>query len=192
VLDELARKAAGGDRVALREIYQRTAQRLFREVLAPVLSSRAACEDALKETFVSVLEHPDRLAAGEVFPYLATIARNKALDRRRRMATEGRFQLALAGELERAEAALPDPESAAVAAQARSLARDQVEAVLARMNPRYAQALRLRLLDDQGRAECAAKLGLVVGTFDVLFFRACKQFRGLYVEIYGNQGGGRP
>ncbi len=190
-LEGLARRAASGDRAALRELYRRTADRLFREVLVPVLGARAACEDALKETFVSVLEHPERLAAGEVFPYLATIARNKALDRRRRQATEGRFQEALAAELARAEATLPDPESLAQAAQARALAQKRVEQVLAQMNPRYALALKLRLLDELSRDACAAQLGITVGTFDVLLFRACKQFRGLDVETQGPQAEGR-
>ena len=94
LLQELARRAAKGDRGALREIYQRTADRLFREVLAPILASRAACEDALKETFVTAIEKAAQLDRGEVYPFLATIARNKALDRRRRLATEGRFQAA--------------------------------------------------------------------------------------------------
>ncbi|HEY3451135.1 MAG TPA: RNA polymerase sigma factor [Myxococcales bacterium] len=186
-LTELARRAAQGDQAALREIYERTADKLFREVLAPILCSRAACEDALKETFVTVLEKPQRLAEGEVFGFLATIAKNKALDRRRRMATEGRFQAALVAEIERAEAALPDPEGATQALEARAMARDQVEAVLARMHPRYALALKLRLLEERTREECAAELGTTIGAFDVAFFRACKQFRALYVESYGRK-----
>ncbi|MGC4121812.1 MAG: RNA polymerase sigma factor [Myxococcales bacterium] len=186
-LIELARRAARGDKAALRAIYERTADKLFREVLWPVLASRAACEDALKETFVTVLEKPERLAEGEVFGFLATIAKNKALDRRRRMATEGRFQAALVAELERAEAALPDPEGAAQALEARELARDQVEAVLARMNTRYALAIKLRLLEERSREECAAELGTTIGAFDVAFFRACKQFRALYVDTYGRK-----
>ncbi|MBI5544505.1 MAG: RNA polymerase sigma factor [Deltaproteobacteria bacterium] len=190
ILAELARSAATGDRASLREIYERTAQRLFREVLVPILVSRAACEDALKETFVAVLEHPARLAQGEVFAFLATIARNKALDRRRRLATEGRFAQALASELEQAEAALPDPEDAVQALEARMLAREKVEAVLVRMSARYAQALRLRLLEERTRDQCAAALGTTVGAFDVLFFRACKQFRALYVESHGRRAGG--
>ena len=186
-LTDLARRASKGDKAALREIYERTADKLLREVLWPVLCSRAACEDALKETFVTVLERPQRLADGEVFAFLATVARNKALDRRRRMATEGRFQAALVAELERAEAAIPDPEGAAVALEARAMARDRVEGVLARMHPRYALALRLRLLEERSREECALELGTTIGAFDVAFFRACKQFRALYVEAYGRE-----
>jgi RNA polymerase sigma-70 factor, ECF subfamily len=184
-LQELATRAAKGDRGALREIYERTADRLFREVLAPILCSRAACEDALKETFVTVMEKLVQLDRGELFPFLATIARNKALDRRRRMATEGRFAAALAVELGRAEAALPDPESLAQLSEARRASREKIDATLARMNPRYARAVRLRLLEEKPRGACATELETTVGAFDVLFFRACKQFKALYVESYG-------
>jgi RNA polymerase sigma-70 factor (ECF subfamily) len=60
------------------------------------------------------------------------------------------------------------------------------------MNPRYARAVRLRLLEERSREVCAADFGTTVGSFDVLFFRACKQFKALYVESYGAQGGGVP
>jgi DNA-directed RNA polymerase specialized sigma24 family protein len=184
-LKELATRAAQGDRGALREIWELTAPRLFREVLAPVLASRAACEDALKETFVTALEKSAQLDQGELFPFLATIARHKALDRRRRMATEGRFAAALCAELERAEAALPDPESLAQLSEARRASREKIDATLSRMNPRYARAVRLRLLEERSREACAAELETTVGAFDVLFFRACKQFKASYVESFG-------
>ena len=48
------------------------------------------------------------------------------------------------------------------------------------INPRYATALRLRLLEDLSRQECAARLDVSVSTFDVLFHRACKAFREHY------------
>jgi len=173
----------------MRAIFEQPAQRLLREVIGPILPTEAAREDALKETVVTVLERRPSMAKGEVFPWLVTIARNKALDRRRRMKTEGRYFALLVAELEHTEAAVPDPESQTAAAQARRDSRERVEAVLARMNPRYAQALRLRLLEERGREECAATLDVKVGTFDVLFFRACKQFRALFVDTYGADGG---
>ena len=184
-LEELARKAAGGDRGALRAIYERTAEPLVREVIGPIVVQRAACEDVLRETFLVALERPSALAAGRVFPWLATIARNKALDRRRRLATEGRFQSLLVSELALAEAALPNPESEVVHAEARALTRAEVNAVLEQMNPRYAAALRARLLEELSRERCAAQFEVTVGTFDVLFFRACRQFRQLYEERAG-------
>jgi RNA polymerase sigma-70 factor (ECF subfamily) len=189
-LEQLAARAAAGDRGAMREIYERTAPRLVREVIGPVLAERAACEDALKECFVSALEHLPSLSDGEVYPWLATIARNKALDRRRRMGTEHRFRERLAAELELLAGPCETPEAVAAAAQARADERERIEQVLGRMNARYAEALRLRLLDDLPRESCAERLQVKLGNFDVLFFRACKQFRALYVETHGARGCG--
>jgi RNA polymerase sigma-70 factor, ECF subfamily len=186
-LEALARRAARGDRAALRAIYQRTAERLFREVIGPILPDRAACEEVLKETFVTVLERPSQLAAGEVFPWLVTIARNKALDRRRRWATESRFSALLAAETD-ALVERGNPEADAAAAQASRVTRERVEAVLARMNPRYAEALRIRLLEERAREACAHAMSITLNNFDVLLYRACKQFRVLYVETYGEEG----
>jgi RNA polymerase sigma-70 factor (ECF subfamily) len=188
-LDALAERAARGDRSALRAIYEQTADRLYRDVIAPIVAERAGSEDALKETFLAALQRLPSLARGEVFPWLAAIARNKALDRRRRQASASRFGALLAAELARQETAQATPEVELAAAQARAAARERVEAVLERMNPRYARALRLRLLEERPRAECAERLATSLGAFDVLLFRACKQFRALYVERYGAAGG---
>ena len=55
--------------------------------------------------------------------------------------------------------------------------RARIEAVLGGMNPRYAEVLRLRLLQGRSRDECAAALEVKIGTLDVLLFRACRAFR---------------
>ena len=55
-----------------------------------------------------------------------------------------------------------------------------IETSLSRLNERYAQVLRLRLLDGRSREECADILGVKVGTFDVLLHRAAKAFRKVY------------
>jgi RNA polymerase sigma-70 factor (ECF subfamily) len=58
--------------------------------------------------------------------------------------------------------------------------RDQVDRALGLLNPRYAQALQLRLLDDLDRDECAQRMEVTVGNFDVIFHRACKAFRKVW------------
>ena len=49
------------------------------------------------------------------------------------------------------------------------------------LEPHYATALRMRLLEELDRDECAAALDVTVGNFDVIFHRACKAFRKVYV-----------
>jgi len=56
----------------------------------------------------------------------------------------------------------------------------QVEKALGLINPRYAEALRLRLLEDEDREDCAEKMGVTIGNFDVILHRACKAFRKVY------------
>ena len=55
-----------------------------------------------------------------------------------------------------------------------------IEESLRKINARYALALRLRLLEDRDREDCAEQLGVSVGNFDVIFHRACKAFRDNY------------
>ena len=55
-----------------------------------------------------------------------------------------------------------------------------VETSLARINARYAHALRLRLLEDRTREECAVEMDVTVGNFDVILHRAAKAFRKVY------------
>ena len=42
---------------------------------------------------------------------------------------------------------------------------------------RYRVAITLRLIDELSRDECASQLGVTIGTFDVLLFRAVRAFR---------------
>src|SRR5690606_15644950 len=58
----------------------------------------------------------------------------------------------------------------------REALRVRIDSVLADLNPRYALVLRLRLLEDRPREECAVTLDVKIGTLDVLLFRACKAY----------------
>ena len=51
-------------------------------------------------------------------------------------------------------------------------ARRRVDDLLDGLNPRYAQAIRLRVLEEQPREVVAATLGVSVATFDVVLHRA--------------------
>ena len=55
-----------------------------------------------------------------------------------------------------------------------------VETSLSMLNERYAEALKLRLIDDLEREECAAILGVTLGNFDVILHRAAKAFRKVF------------
>ena len=74
----------------------------------------------------------------------------------------------------------PLPDIALELAQETSRIRSMIESSFQKINPRYASALRIRLLEEKSREECADILGIKVNAFDVLFHRACKAFRDNY------------
>ena len=51
---------------------------------------------------------------------------------------------------------------------------------LDKIKERFAKVLRLRLLEERSREECAEILGVTINNFDVIFHRACKAFRDNY------------
>jgi RNA polymerase sigma factor (sigma-70 family) len=69
-----------------------------------------------------------------------------------------------------------------IAEQERGESRDRIEAALSQMNERYQRAIRLRLIEELPREECATQMDVSVSTFDVVFFRAVRAFRKQYGE----------
>jgi RNA polymerase sigma factor (sigma-70 family) len=80
---ELA-QVAKGDRQALRRLFDRTGAKLF-GVCLRILGDEAEAEDAVQEVFVSVWHRAGSFDPSRASPmsWLATIARNKAIDRLR-------------------------------------------------------------------------------------------------------------
>ena len=50
------------------------------------------------------------------------------------------------------------------------------------LQDRYRTAIELRLIQELSREECAKRLGVTIGTFDVLLFRAVRAFRKHFGE----------
>jgi RNA polymerase sigma-70 factor (ECF subfamily) len=77
-------KVAQGDRAALRQLYDATSSKLF-GVCLRILSDREDAEDVLQEVYLTVWRRADRFDATKaaVATWIATIARNRAIDRLR-------------------------------------------------------------------------------------------------------------
>ena len=170
-------QAAAGDRRAFEQIYRAYASTLFSYVLVPMLGDRDDAHDCLRETFVAAHRHLPTFTWQDsgIYPWLKTLAKNKARDLLR--ASGRRQRLRGAFEEHLGTAGSPEPKNPAEEELQRGALRSRIETVLDELNPRYAQVLRLRLLEDRSREECAAALEVKVGTLDVLLFRACKSFR---------------
>lgn len=176
----LLRAARGGDRAAFGELYDMFAAALYDRVLLPKLGNRPAAEEALAETFKSALEHLpsfDDRGLG-AWPWLKRIATNKALDLFRDSGRTKKGLQSFEGLLGPLRAEGDDPSAGVDAAELRR----RVALVLDKVNPRYRQAIVLRLFEDRGRDECARALAVTVPTFDVVFLRALRAFKKAWEE----------
>ena len=177
---QLALRARTGDRVALGALLEKHGPRLYQSVLLPRLGQRAAAEEALSLTYLKVVE---RFAQFEwqnvgVYPWLRVVALRVALDQLRARKRERLFDANdLERELDQAEREARD--AASLEAHDLQVARTRVTALLGRIHPRYAEAIRLRVLEERPRVEAAAALGVAVGTFDVVLHRAMAALRKL-------------
>ena len=168
-----------GDRKAFATLYGWYGDLIFRQAILPRLPIRELAEDCLRDTFRTALEKIGtfRLENRSIFFWLRRIAVNKAIDVHRRHKRDQ----ALSDALQQQDAppmapAPPRPDRGLEVDDTRRM----VEASLANMNARYARALRLRLIEDRSREECAEILGVTVGNFDVILHRATKAFRKVY------------
>lgn len=174
--ERLVAQAKAGDMNALRPLLTRYAEPLYGAVILPRLRDRAAAEEVLRETFIAAVEKiaTFRWESRGIYGWLRQIAANKAIDVHRRAQRAARAMARFGAEPREAEPAADD---ALIAGEDRRRAGERVAQVMERLNPRYRDALRLRLLEERPREECARLLGVTVPTFDVLFFRAVRAFR---------------
>lgn len=180
-LDEerlLVERAKAGDRRALGALLSHHGPRLFRSILLPRLGNEARARDALSTTYERAIQRLDRYEWQPcgIYPWLRVVAMRIALD----MLRSGRRELLfdtedLSREVDRAEAALesnPTSHDALEERHDQELAKAKVSDALSAINPRYAQAIRLRILEERPRNEVAETMGVTPATFDVLLHRS--------------------
>jgi RNA polymerase sigma-70 factor (ECF subfamily) len=111
-LRQLLAQVAEADRAAFAQLYDRVSGRLF-GIIGRVLPRAELAEDALQETFVRIWQRAKSYdeAIASPMAWMATIARNQAIDLRRRSAEK---LSAASAELDETLAdASPDPEALA-------------------------------------------------------------------------------
>ncbi len=135
----------------------------------------------LRDTFRAVLERIDQYHPEEqksIYFWLRRIAINRALDVHRSNQRTRRLEAAV--ETEARIHGEASTEGTPGEGLEKDDTREQIEQALSQLNPRYAEALRLRLLLDLPREECAEKMAVTVGNFDVILHRASAAFRKVY------------
>ncbi|MCC6557637.1 MAG: sigma-70 family RNA polymerase sigma factor [Polyangiaceae bacterium] len=169
-------RAGQGDRAALGQLLRKYGPILYRSVLLPRLGSDALAQDALAETYARVVERFSQFQwqSCGIYPWLRVIALRIALDMLRARRRETLFEPDdLQREIDAAETDLTARGEVELC-EKRDLAdaRARVDAALSRLNPRYAEAIRMRVLEERPRDEVAQALGVSVSTFDVVLHRA--------------------
>lgn len=170
------------DPEAFAALYRAFAPPLFNYVLLPKLADAHAANDVLADTFHRVLErfHQFEPRDTSMYFWIKAIGENLAIDWFRRHA---RTHRALAS-LERMIAAVSDPDASVDAADPNLGPR--VATILASIHGRYKAAIALRFFDELPRAECARRLDISIGTFDVLLLRALRAFHKQWLATFGD------
>ncbi|MGE3546763.1 MAG: RNA polymerase sigma factor, partial [Kofleriaceae bacterium] len=144
----------------------------------------ASAEEILRDTLATAVEKIKRFTwqGKSIYPWLRQIAINKVYDLHRHSKRSRRLAEAMAQELPTES----DPDSHAdaqlMADQERRAHRTQIDAAMTQLTERYRVAIELRLIQELPREECARRLNVTVGTFDVLLFRAVRAFRKQFGE----------
>lgn len=182
-------RALDGDKAAFAELYRAYAPRIFARVLMPKLGNREAAEDALAETFRTAFEKLDTFTdrGVSVYFWFARIAANKALDMHRAKGTTGRALANFESLVAPLSEGTPDPSELFDLRADFVNVRETVAGVLAELNERYRRAIELRFVEELSREECATRMDVKIGTFDVLLLRALRAFRKEWTSRVGEE-----
>ena len=154
VLHAIARR----DEAALGALYDRYRLILF-GLLVRILNSRAEAEDILQEVFLQVWRRAADFdeQRGRPFTWLVTLARSRAIDRLRMLASRERLAAAAARDVS-------DEASDAVLDAFRSEQREIVAGALAELPEEQRRALMLAYFGGLTQSEIATRLGTPLGT----------------------------
>ncbi|MEZ4368521.1 MAG: RNA polymerase sigma factor [Kofleriaceae bacterium] len=168
----------------MRPILERYAGPLYATVILPRVGNVAIAEELLGDSLSAAIEKLGRFTwqGKSIYPWLRQVALNKVFDRFRDGSRRRRLAEALAQALEVEADPVAGADATLLAEEERRQHKARIAGTLDALNPRYREAIELRLVQERSREECAAALGVSIGTFDVLLFRAIRAFRKQYGE----------
>jgi RNA polymerase sigma-70 factor (ECF subfamily) len=152
-------RVAGGDRTALRLVYQDTAAKLL-GVCLRILNDRAEAEDVLQDVYVTVWRKAAAFDPARASPitWMVAIARNRAIDRLRAGATGRRM-----APIE--EASEVRDTTAAADERLEGLQQHQrLAGCLGELEARHAAAIRAAFLDGSTYDDLAERMRVPLGT----------------------------
>ena len=160
-LSEAIQRLGRGDDSALPEIYRATSAKLFGITLR-ILGERTEAEDALQDVYVNLWQNAARYDSVRASPisWLAVLARNRAIDRLRRLNAQGAKARA---PIEAADA-VPDPAPGAEAALVTAGETLELHRCLDTLEDRARSAIRDAWFDGWSYPELAARADVPLGT----------------------------
>ncbi|MEE4201399.1 sigma-70 family RNA polymerase sigma factor [Erythrobacter sp.] len=165
-------RLAAGDSAALEEIYEATRVKLF-GICLRILGDRKEAEDALQDVYINLWQRADRYDPDRASPisWLATFARNRAVDRLRTGKVRG-------GAVPVDEAApLPDEAPLADALLVDAERNAQIHACLKTIDERTASHIRSAFFDGLTYAQLAERADVPLGTMKSWIRRGLKKLR---------------
>jgi RNA polymerase sigma factor (sigma-70 family) len=180
----LVQEAQQGHLDAMRPLLERYAPPLYSTVILPRLGDAAAAEDVLRDTLATAVEKIRRFTwqGKSIYPWLRQIAINKVYDVHRQSRRSRRLADAMAHEVALESDPMSQADAQLIADQERRAHRSRIEQAMLQLQERYRQAIELRLIQELPREDCARRLGITIGTFDVVLFRAVRAFRKQFGE----------
>jgi RNA polymerase sigma-70 factor (ECF subfamily) len=150
-----------GDQEAMAQLYARYSAMVLALALR-ILRDRASAEELLNDVFMELWNRCERFDAqrGSLATYLLTLARSRAIDRRRAQRRQLTVPLPDGG--------MSDPASDALGSPLRTMAGDEdrqhLAAGLAQLSAEQRQALELAYYEDLSHSQIAERLGRPLGT----------------------------
>lgn len=171
-LADALRRTASGDPAALRLVYEITSAKLF-GICLRILSDRQLAKDALQEVYINVWRRSASFdgARGSPITWLATLARNQAIDRLRSV---GRH--ASTHPLD-AAFDVADPAPGADARMETAVDRSRLHDCLGELDIRSAGAIRDAFFGGFTYAQLASRAGVPLGTMKSWVRRALIKLR---------------
>ena len=146
-----------GDRSALADLYDRHSPVMYGVALR-ILQNRTEAEDVLQEAWMQAWKQRGSFdpRRGSVPAWLVTIARTRALDRRRRQESRNRAETQAPTD--------PVPSPAPDETAAHSKLKEQLGQALAALEPKQRQVLEIAYFEGLSQSEIAARLGAPLGS----------------------------
>jgi RNA polymerase sigma-70 factor (ECF subfamily) len=153
------RRVAEKDPAALEEVYARTSAKLF-GICLRILKDREEAEDALQEVYVKVWRSASSFDPARASPitWLATLARNRAIDNLRSSARSRGTEPIEAG------LDTPDLQKDAFSSASEKQEGVRLAACIGELNDLQSSAIRSAFLDGATYSELAERAGIPLGT----------------------------